>query len=45
MNRAAVVGEGIVVVAVGEVDRFEDLGHRIRQTVVAVPGPTPRKSK
>lgn len=45
VNQAAVVGEGTVVVAVEGVDRFEGLGHRIRQTVVVVLGPTPIKSK
>jgi len=40
-KRAAVVGEGIVVVVVEGVDRFEGLGYRTRQTVVVVLGPKP----
>ena len=44
MERAAVVGEGIVV-AVEGFDRFEDQGRRIHQTVAVVPGPKPKESK
>ena len=45
MGWAAVVGEGIVVVAVEEFDRSEGQGRRIRQTVAVVPGPKPKEFK
>jgi len=42
VERAAVVGEGIVVVAVEEFDRFEDRERRIHRTVAVVRGQKPR---
>jgi len=45
VERAAVVGEEIVVVAVEGFDRFEDRERRIHRTVAAVPGQKSKEHK